>query len=164
MAKRGKRSKEETEDRRRQVWEMLVRGTPQTVIAKTLGVHRNTVNSDVRELRKRHRSKVKDSDVHEELGDAIAKYDELFKLAMEELSVAEKETHRTQFMEKAIQALNAKTRLLVDTGILPKAAHEVTDKLVIEGVDVNAASLSELKALRTRMLSRVEQMSQSADN
>lgn len=58
----GRLSKEQIADRRKTVWEMIVRGIPQVVIAKTLNVHRNTVMNDVRELRKQHRDEVKDTD------------------------------------------------------------------------------------------------------
>ena len=51
----GRVSREAISDRRKVVWEMLVRGTPQVVIAKTLNVHRNTITNDVKFLRQLHR-------------------------------------------------------------------------------------------------------------
>jgi hypothetical protein len=152
-------SKEQIADRRKTVWEMLVMGVPQVTIAKTLNVHRNTITNDVRELRKLHREEVKDTDVHETLGDAVAKFDEIFKYAMQEYSTADKAREKAQFLEKAIAAMDKKTRLLVETGVLPKAAQEITGKMIVEGVDVTKASLQELRTLRNRMMSQLQTMS-----
>jgi len=149
-------SKEQISDRRKTVWEMLVRGIPQVVIAKTLNVHRNTITNDVRELRKQHREEVKDTDVHETLGDAVAKFDEIFTYAMQEYSVADKAREKSQFLEKAIAAMDKKCRLLVETGVLPKAAQEITGKMIVEGVDVTKASLQELRTLKGRMMSQLQ--------
>lgn len=159
-----KRSKEEIAQRRATVWEMLVRGIPQVVIAKTLNVHRNTITNDVRELRKQHREDVKDTDVHETLGDAVAKFDEIFKYAMQEYSTAEKPREKSQFLEKAIAAMDKKARLLVETGVLPKAAQEITGKMIVEGVDVTKASLQELRALQSRMMGQLKSLSAPGAN
>jgi len=150
-----KRSREEVEERRSAVWEMLVRGVSQTIIAKTMNVHRNTIFNDVKELRRIHRHGVKDNDVHETLGDAVAKFDEIFKYAMQEYSTAEKSREKAQFLEKAIAAMDKKTRLLVETGVLPKAAQEITGKMIVEGVDITKASLQELRTLQGRMLGQL---------
>jgi len=145
----------QVEARRAQVWDLLMRGVSQAVIAKTLNVHRNTIMVDVRYLREKHGTDVQDSDVHMELGDAIAKFDEIFRYAMGEYSTADKPTHRAAFLEKALMAMKSKVQLLVETGVLPKAANEITGKLVIEGVDISKASLQELKTLRNRMVSQL---------
>lgn len=160
----GRKSKEDIADRRKTVWEMLVRGIPQVVIASTLNVHRNTIANDVKELRKQHREQVKDTDVHETLGDSVAKFDEIFKYAMHEYSTADKSREKAQFLEKAISAMDKKTRLLVETGVLPKAAQEITGKMFVEGVDVTKASLQELRTLKNRMMGQLHAMSGAGTN
>jgi len=159
----SKGSREQIAERRAAVWEMVVRGVPQAVIAKTLNVHRNTVVTDVKELRKMHRKAVKDSDVHDTLGDSVAKFDEIFKYSMQEFSTAEKAREKAQFLEKAIAAMDKKTRLLVETGVLPKAAQEITGKMVVEGVDVTKASLQELRTLQSRMMGQLKALSGGAE-
>jgi len=146
----------DTEERRNQVWEMLVRGVSQKVISETLNVHRNTVANDIKVLRDRHRKDIADVDTKAELGDAVKKFDEIFKYAMNEYSTCAKEQQRATFLEKAMMALTKKVGLLVDTGVLPKAANEITGKLTIEGVDVTRASLEELKTLRNRMSNQLD--------
>jgi hypothetical protein len=138
---------------------MVVRGIPQHVISKTLGVHRNTVCNDVRYLIDRHRKEISDINVHETLGDAAAKFDEIFKYAMQEYSNSNGPRERAAFLEKALSAMDKKTKLLVDTGVLPKAAQEITGKMVIGGLDMSRASLEELRTLRSRMVSQLEQTS-----
>lgn len=164
MARRGKNSQEAIAERRETVWEMLVRGVPQVVIAKTLNVHRNTIANDVKELRRTHRKEVKDNDVHETLGDSVAKFDEIFKYAMQEYSTVEKPREKAQFLEKALSAMDKKTRLLVETGVLPKAAQEITGKMVVEGVDITKASLQELRTLQSRMMGQLQSVSGTGKN
>jgi len=150
----GRGSREQIRERRERVWEMVVRGVSQREIAQALGVHQNTIHGDVQELRKEHRSGVKDTDVHDEIGDIVAKYDEIFRYAMVDYSTVEKPSQKAQFLDKAMSALSKKVTLLVETGILPRAVQEITGKLVIQGVDVTKASIEELKTLRERMLTQ----------
>ena len=160
----ARNSQEVIAERRDTVWEMLVRGVPQVVIAKTLNVHRNTIANDVRELRRTHREDVADNDVHDTLGDAVAKFDEIFKYAMQEYSTVEKPREKAQFLEKALSAMDKKTRLLVETGILPKAAQEITGKMIVEGVDITKASLQELRTLQNRMMGQLQTTSGGGSN
>jgi len=149
-------SREVIEERRERVWEMLMRGVSQKEMAQALGVHKNTIVNDVAELRKQHREAVRDSDVHDEIGDTAAKFNDIFRYAMMEYTTAENERSKATFLEKAMTALSKKVALLVETGILPKAAQEITGNMVIKGVDVTKASLEELKTLRDQMLAQQE--------
>jgi len=153
--------KQQLEDRRRTVWDLVVRGIPMTVIAKTLGVHRNTINNDVKVLRENNRKQVSDIDVKTEIGDAVAKFDNLFMCAMNEFSTAEKTGAKCTAISLATNALDRKVRFLMDVGFLPKAAQEFSGKVIVEGVDVQKASSDELRGLRNRLLQR---MGQSVDN
>ena len=147
----GKVSREVTERRQQSIWEQYVRGVPQHVIAQALGVHKNTVCKDIKELKDAKKKDIQDMDPQMAIGDIAAKYDEIFKYAIDEYSTAEKGVHKAQFLEKALLALGKKTQLLTDTGVLPKAATEINSKVVVEGVDINRASLQELRALRDKL-------------
>lgn len=147
-------TKEKIEERRRQVWDLVVRGTPMAVMAGALGVHRNTVLNDLSVLRERHRELIADVDVETEIGDAVAKYDDLFQLALQQYHMTDKDGAKGQLLGNALQALSQKVRFLVEVGVLPKAVQEVTAKLIVEGVDLEKASLDELYGLRTRLIER----------
>lgn len=151
-------SREITEKRREAVWEQLARGLPYAVIARTLGVHPNTIANDAKVLRERHGQTVKTIEPPAEIGDIAAKYDEVYKYAMQEYSQCqdEKLSQKAGFLEKALAALKSKSQLLLDTGYLPKASNEGNYSPVIDGVDVKKASLTELKALREKLQSGLE--------
>lgn len=158
-------SRDQIAQRRSAVWEMHVRGVPYHTIASALGVHRNTIANDVRELRLEHRAEVKDIDVHAKLGDSVAKYDEIFKYAMQEYSQQNMNPReRAAFLDKALSSLDKKTRLLVETGVLPRAAQELTGKMIIEGVDLTKASLEELRTLRNRMVGQLDEFPSSSSS
>lgn len=147
-------TKQQLEDRRRQVWDLVLRGVPVTVIAKTLGVHRNTITNDVKVLRERNRQQITDVDVKAEIGDAVAKYDEIFKAALGDYATTDKDGSKASFLSQAQSALERKLRFLIDVGVLPKAVQEFSGKLVVEGVDVASASVDELKSLRNKLAQR----------
>lgn len=148
-------SKAIIEERRRRVWAFQLKGVPETMIANALSVHRNTIVNDIRELRKIHREQVAEADVMTEIGDAASKFEFIFKEALSEYAQAEKPGAKSLFLERATAALAKKVQLLVECGVLPKAAQEISGKLVIEGVDVNKASLEELEGLRSRLVAQL---------
>jgi hypothetical protein len=148
---------EAIEERRRQVWEMILKGVPETVISKAFGVHRNTIINDVRVLRRRHRGQVSDADVKEEVGDAVAKFDFIFTQALSDYGTAEKDNLKAQYLEKALNALREKVKFMVEVGVLPKSAQEITGELKVQGVDISKMSVEELKTMRTRVLEQLMQ-------
>jgi len=143
------------DERRRHVWAFVLKGVPESMIAKAMNVHRNTIVNDIRELRKQHRDQIVDADVMAEIGDATSKFDFIIKEALAEFAQAEKPGAKSLFLERATAALDKKVKWLVECGVLPKAAQEVTGKLLIEGVDVGKASLEELEGLRNRLVSQL---------
>lgn len=148
-------NKIQIQDRRRTVWEMTLRGIPETMIANALHVHRNTIVNDIREIRKKNRDKVADADVMTEIADAMQKFEEIFQLAMKDYGQASKDLSKSRYQEIAMNALDKKVRFLVEVGVLPRAAQEITGRMVIEGIDVEKASIEELKGLRNRLISRI---------
>jgi hypothetical protein len=149
-------SKAQIDERRRQVWDMLVRGVSKGVISKTLGVCSATITDDCKVLQQMHSKNIADIDVNQELGDAVAKLEKIFDLAMTEYSAADTSTQKAHFMEKALMAIKSKVQILSDTGVLPSAVKKTESKMVVEGLDIDKATLSELKTLRNRMLNRLD--------
>lgn len=152
---RGRKSKEETETRRRQVWELQLRGLPKNIIAKTLGVSPNTITQDVRALRENHRQYVEELDIEGEFGDAMAKFDHLFNMAIAGYSISDRGSDKTAFMSQANMALDKKLKFMMDVGVLPKAAQELKGEFTVDGIDVRRAGIDELKNLRDNLINRM---------
>ena len=151
--------KEVTEERRRQVWQLVVlRGVQECVVAKHFGVHRNTISNDLAVLRSRNREMVRDTDILEEIGDTVAKFDDMYRKAMVDYATAETASAKSSFYQNAISALDKKTKFLSEVGVLPKAAQEITGKLMVEGADVNTMSLESLRGLRQQVLEKLAVM------
>lgn len=73
-AKAGRWGQAAIQDRRRQVFELvMMKGVSESAIAEQLGVHRNTIVNDCRAIRDDMRSRVKDLDVLTEIGDHAAR-------------------------------------------------------------------------------------------
>jgi len=66
---------EAIEQRRKTVLEMTMRGITAGTIAQQLGVHRNTIVSDLRSIRDHNREAMERTDVMEEIGGAARFYD-----------------------------------------------------------------------------------------
>lgn len=157
-------SKAAIEDRRRQVRELMMRGVPGTDIAKILNVHRNTIVNDLKIIREENRKEATEIDVYGEIGLSMKKYDEIFTTAMTEYLKAEKDRSKASFLTKALDALDKKMRFLVEVGILPKAAQEVSATLTVEGVDVRKAGVDELEILHNKLSGRLERLRGVSDN
>lgn len=148
-------NKLDIEKRRRVVWDLYLQGVPQQTIAETYGVHRNTIANDVKVLKKRHRDEVDNCEAKTEIGDLVAKYDHIFTLSMRDYQQAQTETAKNNMLSRAMAALEKKSKLLTETGVIPKAAQEVNGVFRVEGVDVKNASIEELHSLRNRLQSRL---------
>ena len=155
MGKAGRRNKAETESRRRQVWELKLRGMPHGTMAKVLGVSANTITQDIQAIRQNHSKYVKGIDVDSEFGDALAKFDHLFNAAILEYSAASKKSEKASFMHLANASLEKKLKFMMDTGMVPKAVQEIKGEFTVDGVDIRKASIEELKNKRDAILSRL---------
>lgn len=155
MSRKGRKSKGETEMRRRQVWELMLRGMPKGIMAKMLGVDPNTITQDVKSIRANHQQYVKDLDIDEEFGDALAKFDHIFSLALSDYSSSDRNSDKASFLSQAAAAVNNKLRFMMDTGMVPKAAQKIDGTFVVDGVDVKRASTEELKNKRDAILNRL---------
>jgi hypothetical protein len=155
MSRRGRKSKEETMTRRRQVWELMLRGIQKGVMAKLLDVDPNTITQDVKAIRADHAKYVGDLDVQGEFGDALAKFDHLFQLAISDYSSAERNSDKVSFMGQANAIIERKLRFMMDTGMLPKAAQKIDGSFVVDGMDIQRASTEELKNKRDNIMKRL---------
>jgi len=145
----------EIEERRKHVFELMLRGTSVGAMAKVLSVHENTILNDLRQIRQQNRQKIDDVVVKEEIGEAVAKLDDLMTKALQEYELTEKDNLKAVFLEQARKALMDKMKLLVEVGVIPAATKEVTNNLIIHGVDVRSASLDELMGLRKNLIGQL---------
>lgn len=88
----GKNNAYVIEERRRKVYKLWTQGVPETKIAEALGVHRNTVCSDIKALREAHRERVAAIDAYTEIGDHDRFLTEMERLAMYEYSQSQDTT------------------------------------------------------------------------
>jgi len=148
MGKVGRVSKAAQETRRGQVWELMLRGISKSMMARLLDVSPNTITQDVKFLRSQNQQAVTQMDVNTEIGDALAKLDHLFCICISEYHGAERSQAKSAFLTQAILALDKKLKFMMDTGLIPKSAHEIKADFTIGGVDIRSAGLEELKNLR----------------
>lgn len=146
----GKWNAAAIEDRRRQVFELMLRGISETVIARQFGVHRNTIVNDVREIRRQNRRKMEEAqrDSLSEIGKMVGEFDEIMKIAMFEAASAKRVGGKAMMLGVALKALVERSRLLIETGILPSAAIEMKGEIAVrlsDGRDLRRMSLEELK-------------------
>ncbi len=90
-------------------------------IAKALGVHRNTVSKDLKEIRQEHRTRATEIEAYDELGQHIAFLENVANEAMVDYSAAEAgSSARATFLNTAMKARKAIVDLQTETGLLPK--------------------------------------------
>lgn len=132
--KRTKHTSQAIERRRQDVWEMMCQDIPQTEMASLLGVARSTIALDVKHLRDRAAKRVsrmrEGADyINDELGMTVQKLDSLTAAAFMEYSMAKSGGEKAKFLDIATKTLSTKTRILQETGYLPKAGIEIRTKI-----------------------------------
>lgn len=132
--KRTKHTSQAIERRRQDVWEMMCQDIPQTEMASLLGVARSTIALDVKHLRERaskrvRRMKESSEFINDELGMTVQKLDSLTAAAFMEYSMAKSGGEKAKFLDIATKTLSTKTRILQETGFLPKAGIEIRTKI-----------------------------------
>ena len=116
--------------RRHDVWEMMCQGIPRGEMAKVLNVCEGTIGGDIRFWRKKvaHRvARMKDETkaAHIELGLTVKKLDAIVEAAFQEYSTSKSGNEKDKFLNTAAKALATKTRILQETGFLPKAGIKI---------------------------------------
>ena len=119
------------EQRRSDVYELALQGVPKNRISKMLGIDRDTVNRDLDYWRKKAGRYVQqlrggEDRVCEEIGDTLKKLDWILENALMEFSTSKAAVSKNRFLGTALKAINARARLLMETGYLPKAGVQLT--------------------------------------
>lgn len=153
----GRWSKAAIEDRRRNVFEFcILKGMSETAVAQQMGVHRNTIVADVRNLREEMRARVKDVDPATEIGAQAQKYERLAEEALVEAAASAQAGAKAQLMGQALRAMELRQRLLMETGFLPMAAKTINGELKLSGgLDLTKMTTEELRGLRGSLLERL---------
>ena len=138
------------EARRALVWEMMIQGVPQLRMAKELGVGRRTIVRDVNYLQSQAAdsvSKLKTSKNHvaAEIGETLKRLDWVFQNAAMEYTASTVAASKNRFLTTAMKATIARTKILIDTGYLPKAGTNL--KVEVEHTSSFAAMFGEVGAV-----------------
>lgn len=128
--KRKKYTSYAIERRRCDVWEMMCQEIPQTEMAGLLNVVRSTIALDVKFWREKAAERVgrmKDSPefANHELGMTVQKLNAVTAAAFSEYSLAKSGGEKAKFLDIITKTLSTKTRILQETGYLPKAGIEI---------------------------------------
>lgn len=157
-AKAGRWTKAAIEDRRRRVFDfVVVRKLSETSVASMLGVHRNTVVSDVRMLRSEMARAIQTLDVRAEIGGFVARYDKIAADAILEADATKTAGSKAFLLSQALRAMELKQRLLIETGYLPNAIRKVEGRLEVSGgLDIRSMSTAELREYRSGLLQQLQ--------
>lgn len=118
------------ERRRKHVWEMALEGIPQTSMAEILKVTRQTIWSDLDFIEKREQAKVTgmkdDSKLAAlDIGLTARKLESIAEACMQEYMAAGTSQDKHRFLDAAAKTIVNRHRVLMETGILPKAGIEI---------------------------------------
>lgn len=116
--------REAIEQRRTLVKEMLVRGMSLMSIAKTLGVHRNTIMNDSKEIRRVSRQSIKDIDPVQAVADSIDIFNMVVKEAIRQFHDSEGKGAKVSFLKTIAEAESTKLKFMMATGLLPSSGLE----------------------------------------
>jgi hypothetical protein len=156
--KNAKYTKDEIEERRRYVAEAVIRGISASTIANQLGVHRNTIVGDIREIRKQNAEKVSQSDMLEEVGELASFFEKVAADAMFEVSANSHPMAKVSFMSMAMKAKADKMKLLTQVGVIPHAPrrHEKASSVLFgDDIDLDNMQVEELARLRDQVLNEI---------
>lgn len=156
-------------ERREHVWRFMVRRVPQTVMAKLLNVSRKTIVDDVRYLEEQrgdYMNRVKNNPdiANMDIGMTTMRLEGISQSAMGDYELAKTTQIKNLCLNTAIKAEDTRTKILVNSGILPKAGEDMrithnhkgsfTDKL---GEDSPLAVLDDPSSAR-KILSAAEKI------
>lgn len=156
----GKRSSEETEMRRRQVYELRMAGLTQAQIAKACGVHLNTIQNDLKIMREEDGESQQKVDVNAEIGAHIRFLRRVSEEAMGDAATEGDKRKKAAALATALKARQQMIQLQLDTGVLPKAqSRELFEDLMHhEGQDIRKMGVSALMDLLQQKVVNVQQL------
>jgi DNA-binding CsgD family transcriptional regulator len=116
--------------RQEQVKEYLLRGVPKTVMAELLGVSRKTIFQDIRAIEERagHQTRAIKGNperTFQEVGMISGRLQAISDAAMSEYALSRTPAAKDRFLNIAIKAIWTRTRVLMETGVLPRAGEEI---------------------------------------
>lgn len=122
---------EELWDRRRVVMEMRSQHPPVSLnkIAEKLGIDHATVRRDILQSRRRYASVLGQKFTLQMLGRTVDQYDVILGRAMSMIDQFSSPMAKAAFLRTAVSALDSKTRLMTETGIIQRVP-ERTEMLV----------------------------------
>ena len=118
--------REGLEKRRILVFDLHLRGMTNGAIGSILKIHRNTVSSDLRAIKKLQAKAVQRLDSDEETGATLDYYKKLRDEAYQQYLECESANSKLGFLQAALRAQEMYTRLLMDVGTIAKVATKVS--------------------------------------
>jgi len=144
------------EDRAHRAFELKMRGMPITTIAEMLGVNRSTIHSDLRTHTEMFRESFEGVPAANIIAEGVAFLDEIEMVCLREISGPQddeivdlatntvtkrksgNDSDRNQWVKSLLKAREMKTKLLMDTGVIPKVPERLWHKLTDSRVDDKA--------------------------
>jgi hypothetical protein len=164
--------REGIERRRAFVMECRLKGLKVEAIATILDVHRNTVTNDIKAISRRQAEVVRGIDSDASIGETIEFYDFARDRAMLEYAQALSEGGKVAFLQAAIKATEMKAKLLMDSGVIPKAARSGTNgasAIFVDGEEINdddidKMTIPELLSYRGKLQDKISMWGESSDS
>jgi len=121
---------ESIEKRRKLVVEMLFQGTPVTVMADLCSVDRRTIEADIDYIKKQNAERIREmlttrGAIDSMIGDMVSSLDYIRQNAFMEYAGATTEMGKNGFLNTGMKATTMMARLLMDTGVIPKAGQDI---------------------------------------
>lgn len=130
--------------RREHVRRFMARRVPQTVMAELLDVSRRTIYNDVQYWKKQSGDfvtaiKSNPEAANVDIGLTALRLEGVAQAAMSNYEIARTSQDKNQFLRTAIAAEGARSNLMINTGVLPKAGEELRIRQ-----DINATFTAKL--------------------
>jgi predicted nucleotidyltransferase len=142
-----------------EVFRMKMRGLNNSVIARELDVNRNTILRDSQWVKDHQRELAVGADKNTEVGQAMAKLEEIEKDAMYQFSETTNPHAKNNFLLTAISACEKRMKIMMESGIIDKA----TEKVNLT-VDYAKMTTEELIEERNKALERLKGLGASVGN
>ena len=114
------------ERRRLLVFDLHIRGMTNGAIGSILKIHRNTVSSDLRAIKKAQASAVRKLDSDEETGSTLEYYVKIRDEAYHQYLECESANAKLGFLQAALRAQEMYAKLLMDIGTIERVAAKVS--------------------------------------
>jgi len=158
--KPAKASREEIEDRRKQVGRLRMRGLGYRSIAKLLGVGFMTVKRDLEAIREDNKKRVSAFEQEQHLGESLSVFEECELRAWQDYHEAGAGTiQRKHFLDTIQDARNNQIKLLTDVGLISKEPAKVDVRVrseLIQHWSPEAQALVAMAILKSKLPAAAE--------